>query len=245
MKTGKIDVGDFATHLPSPKAEGVRDNACLSFGFSYFKQTEHFGLNRSSTSWSVSFLERLSVLSKEKWDDLIGDPTKAQSLRFHPVDWNASRIPITQTDLTWLPQDYISNPDFPFYQFHVSKALGRFMGFRDESGVFQIVLVDPLHNLQPSKQFGYRTRPCGLHSNDLDIFKAKVDKVLQTAKCNRNECSLVYGLQELQLDEFDVLLLQLAGDDLEIATNLVRKGKCKSLYDAFAAGLLVLMAASA
>lgn len=189
----KINVGDFESRLPSPKAEGVRDDACLSFGFSYFKQIKHFGLKHSSLSWSISFLERLSVLSKERWDDLTGNPTKAQSLRFHPVDWNANRIPIAQTELSWLPPDYISNPDFPFYQFHVSRALGRFMGFRDEYGVFQIVLVDPLHNLQPSSEFGYRVRPCGSHSNDLDIFRAKVDKVLQTAKCNRNECDLVCG----------------------------------------------------
>jgi len=236
----KINVGDFENHLPTPKAEGVHDSACLSFGFSYFKQIEYFGLNRSSTSWSVSFLERLSVLSKEKWDDLTGDPTKAQSFRFHSVDWNAKRAPIAQKDLTWLPQDYISNPDFPFYQFHVSKALGRFMGFRDEAGVFQIVLVDPLHNLQPTKVYGYRVRSCGLQDSDLDIFRANVDQALQTAKCSPDECALISGLQALQFDEYDVLLLQLAKSDLEMAKKLIQEGKCKSLYDAFMAGLLAL-----
>lgn len=236
----KIPVGEVPERIPSPKAEGMHDSACLSFGFSYFRQTRHFGLDRSSSSWFASFLERLSLLSKEKWDELVSDPTKAQMLRFHPVNWSSKRVPITQKDLKWLPSDYLSNPDFPFYQFQISTALGRFMGFRDQDGVFQIVLVDPLHNLQPSKHFGYRVRPCGPQNSDLDIFRAYVDKALQTTKCRPDECVLISKLQALQFDEFDVLLLQLEKSDLEMARNLVREGKCKSLYDAFMAGLIVL-----
>ncbi len=36
--------------------------------------------------------------------------------------------------------------------------MGRVVGFFDEDRVFNVVLLDPLHNIQPSKTYNYRVR---------------------------------------------------------------------------------------
>lgn len=216
----------------------------MSFGFSYFRQINEFGLNRSPLSWAVSFLERLGVLSQEEWDSFVNDPAKKDALRFHEIDWNAEAIPIKRSDINWLPPDYTDNPEFPFYQFHVSKALGRFVGFRDEKGVFQIVLLDPLHNLQPSRVFDYRVRPCGPLESHYDTLRATLDRALQNAKCTAVDCELAAELQKVQIDGAQILLMAVRDGDIETALKLLEDGKCKSLYEVFERGLLELLVAT-
>lgn len=213
----------------------------MSFGFSYFRQIDLFGLNRSSLSWAVSFLERLSALSQEQWDSFVDNPAKRDSLRFHEIDWDAEAIPIKKSEIDWLPRDYANNPEYPFYQFHVSKALGRFTGFRDENGVFQIVLLDPLHNLQPTSVYDYRVRPCGPLEGHFDTLRATLDRALQSAKCTSVECELAAELQKLQIDDAQILLVRLSDGDVETARDLLGRGKCKSLYEVFERGLLELL----
>jgi hypothetical protein len=65
-------------------------------------------------------------------------------------------IPIPKEQIDWLG-DYASD-EYEFVQFHVSKALGRVVGFFDEEQTFQIVLFDPFHNIQPAGDFDYRVR---------------------------------------------------------------------------------------
>jgi hypothetical protein len=200
-----------------------------------------FGLTGTSGSWCASFLERLAALSGEKWDDFF-EPSKAQAYRFHEIDWEATNIPISRGDLDWLPKDYLKDPeDYPFYQFHVSKALGRFAGFRDEKSVFQIVLVDPLHNLQPSGVYGYKVSPSSPLKSDYDLLRTKIDGVLQNAQCSRDTCNTLIQLQAHSLEDNGVLIMRIEGSDLEAAQSLVDNGKCKSLYQVFQEGLLNLL----
>lgn len=237
----KIPVGENQPHIQKPVAEGIRESSRMSFGFSYFRQIDWFGLNRSSLSWAVSFLERLGALSQEEWDSFVADPAKRDTLRFHEIDWDAEAIPIRRSDLNWLPRDYADNPEYPFYQFHVSKAMGRFMGFRDEKGVFQVVLLDPLHNLQPSGVFDYRVRPCGPLESHYDTLRAALDRALQNAKCTAVDCELAAELQKVQIDDAQILLMHVRDGDSETAQKLLEQGKCKSLYEIFERGLLELL----
>ena len=55
---------------------------------------------------------------------------------------------------TWDQVDsvYLDNPeDYPWQQFQITRANGRVIGFWDEYHVFQVVLLDPEHNMQPCK----------------------------------------------------------------------------------------------
>ncbi|MGY4567536.1 hypothetical protein [Bradyrhizobium sp. USDA 3256] len=100
-------------------------------------------------------LERLSELSKCDIDDLITG-ANASAIRFHPINWQARNIPIARDDLDWLGN--YASADFEMVQFHLSRAMGRVVGFFDEDRVFNVVLLDPLHNIQPSKTYNYRVR---------------------------------------------------------------------------------------
>ena len=76
----------------------------------------------------------------------------------HNIDWKARNIPFKREDIDWL-DEYFDNPaEFPLFQISVSKALGRLVGFLDEDNIYQVVLLDPLHNAQPSSYNGYKVQ---------------------------------------------------------------------------------------
>jgi hypothetical protein len=238
----KPRTGPQQVKLTRPKTQGINTRPHLSFGFRYFRQIDKFGLSGQAASWLVSLLQRLSDLSAERWDDLVENPTRAQALRFHPIDWDAKNIPVARKDLNWLPSDYLDDAgEYPFYQFQVSRSLGRFAGFRDESGTFQIVLIDPLHNLQPSGDFDYRVRPSNPLKSDYDVLRASVDGTLQKAKCVRNDCDVLVQLQAHQIDDYDVLLLRMEGSDRLVANQMIQDNKCTSMYQIFQDGLVKSM----
>jgi len=82
-------------------------------------------------------------------------------MRIHNINWSAKSVPIKRSDLNWIDKDYLNNEEeFPIMQIAVSRAEGRLVGFFDEQNAFQIVLLDPLHNAQPSKYNGYKVRLC-------------------------------------------------------------------------------------
>lgn len=92
-------------------------------------------------------------------DEVTRDQATKASLRIHDIDWDAKNIPISRDDIDWVDEVYWGNPDeYPLMQFHISKALGRVVGFLDERQRFNVVLLDPKHNLQPSKFANYRIR---------------------------------------------------------------------------------------
>jgi len=132
-----------------------------TFSFSYFKQIPYFGLDRSKSKWFVSFLNRLSDLSKMTRSDIESNKKISSDFRYHKINWNIKNVPIKRSDLNWIPNDYLENEEeFPLIQFQISKAFGRIVGFWDENKVFSIVLLDPLHNIQPSKKYHYKVDDC-------------------------------------------------------------------------------------
>jgi hypothetical protein len=125
-----------------------------TFSLCYWKQIEHFGLKCSGVNekWFVSLLDRLKDLSGLNIDEVANNPSNLW--RFHPINWNQRNIPIKKTDLDWVPKEYL-HEETDFFQLQISKSTGRIVGFFDSENVFQIVLLDPMHNAQPSSYNNY------------------------------------------------------------------------------------------
>lgn len=102
-------------------------------------------------------LQRLSDISKVNLSDFFDDYKQQDWFRYHPIDWAAHKIPIKISDLDWLGEQRHAE-DFEMVQFQISTGTGRIIGFFDPQKIFNIVLFDPSHNLQPSKKFDYRVQ---------------------------------------------------------------------------------------
>lgn len=151
----KPDPGVIPSKKFRPEVGAVPSARYWSFSLRYWKQIEYFGLAECQNNWFVSFLERLRELSAVLLDDFLRDYNFKSRVRYHPIDWSAQNVPISKSDIDWLGGQELAE-DFELVQFHVSKALGRVVGFFDPLQVFQIVLLDPMHNLQPSKYNDYK-----------------------------------------------------------------------------------------
>lgn len=154
------------------------------FSFRFFKQIPYFGFDADAVekTWFVSLMDRLAQLGKLTIDECISDPAKAQAYRLHPIDWKRKNVPIKREDLHWIEKDYLNDDEnYPIRQFSVSTGLGRVVGFFDENHTFQIVLLDPMHNIQPSKHFAYAVDPCDPLDCELTQLQAAVEEVVRRA----------------------------------------------------------------
>lgn len=183
----------------------VPDAVKWNFSFQYWNQIEFFGLDRSENSWFVSLLERLRDLSKYTVEDFSRNVQLRDAHRFHAINWEAKNCPIKREDLNWIPPQILENSeDFPLVQVHVSKALGRIVGFFDSDNVFNIVLLDPLHNIQPSKRVEYKVRDCDMVGCQYSSLLYKVSTILDT-KCKNGACGYAQELKR-QIKKRDELL---------------------------------------
>lgn len=148
--TGKIS--KRASLIP----QGYQGIPFLTFSFKYFGQQDYFGIGDMDASWFANLLDRIKDLSN-KTARIIDNPNERISYRLHPIDWNAKSCPITINDLLSVPKNIKDNiEDNFFWQFQLSKGTGRVVGFFNEDfSIFYVVLLDPKHNIQPSKKFGY------------------------------------------------------------------------------------------
>lgn len=145
----------------APKDSGKRlvssvDKSQISFSFQFYRQIDYFGIGDQDNQWFASLLDRLKDLSG-KDSSLMGDATAKGAYRLHPINWNQPRIPIKKDDLDWIPKEYRDNEAIEFLQFEISQAMGRVVGFFNETNeIFYIVLLDPKHNIQPTQRTGYK-----------------------------------------------------------------------------------------
>ncbi|MGL6073113.1 MAG: hypothetical protein ACRC8S_03010 [Fimbriiglobus sp.] len=169
-----------------------------TFSFRFWRQQDElFGLGTCDPAWFVSLLDRFHELSREKVVRFQGgDPIK-DGYRYHGIDWAAKNIPMTRVQFDWLPPEYRDNEtEFEFVQFHISKAEGRVIGFWDEEWVFNLLLLDRMHNLQPSKYNDYETRSS-------PVLQCQYTHLLFSAKaamkmaCNGQECSVSKEFERL------------------------------------------------
>lgn len=179
-----------ATPIRSPKlTTPVSKSSYWSFSFKYFRQKKHFGFSHTEASWFISLLERLQDLSSINKEDFERNPVLKNKYRYHTIDWNGESVPINKSDLDWVHSDFLNNDDeFPFYQFHVSKALGRIVGFwNNTSTVFHIVLLDPMHNIQPSDYNDYKVKECHPTPCEYTMLLSHIDE-LKSKSCTNDDC---------------------------------------------------------
>lgn len=216
-----------------------------NFSFRFWTQIGYFGLSGIEAKWFASLLERFRQLSGEEIEKVRADRNTADQYRYHKINWNAKKIPISKSDLSHVPPCYLDDADYEFFQFQVSTSLGRVIGFFDEAWVFNIVLLDPLHNLQPSKDFDYRVTPSFPLSCELTAVRENIRAGLE--KCNFHECAAKNHFEKIaneaqtHFEEFQVLMIKLDDPELmESAKNLVEKGKVGSLAEILEMGVIVV-----
>jgi hypothetical protein len=218
---------------PKLKAGTIPQEKYFTFSFRYWSEAENFSLGGVDVGWYRSVIGRLNDLSKEKVARFIDDPGFQEGIRYHVVDWDRRSVPLTRADLVWLPRAIRDNEDeYPIYQFHISKAVGRIHGFWDSEFCFNVVLLDPLHNLQPSKDVGYTVRSTPRSECKYSMLKIAVDSAC-AASCLASGCELakaVSGIHQATEKEQFVII---AGISFDVANHLqeVRRTKAVSISD--------------
>ncbi|SIT17934.1 hypothetical protein SAMN05421772_13312 [Paracoccus saliphilus] len=208
---------------------------------------EFFGLDTVNARWFVSMLERLRQLSSEEVDRMLRDPAAQDRLRYHPINWAAKNIPIRKDQLESLPAHYRDDPEYELHQFQVSTGQGRVVGFFDEHWIFNVVLLDPLHNLQPSRNFEYKVDPCSPLSCEITALREGMLQGL--SHCQQAACAAASHFrqlataQQVHLEAFDILMVKISDPALlGTAKELVKNGDAASLADIFETGILATMA---
>lgn len=218
--------------------DSKRNQQHWSFSFRYYNQVPYFGLGGVSTKWFISLLERLRDLCKEDINNFFKDHRIKEANRYHKINWDAINIPIKRNEINWLDKNIIDNEDdYPFFQFQISTGLGRVIGFWNEDyKFFNIVLLDPKHNMQPSKDFDYKVddttiEPCEYTSllNDIDNIKG--------LKCLLEGCQCKEELNKVptRLNRGKFVYFQIEDDYYD---EFLEKTKYKSIKEIIELGLL-------
>lgn len=225
------------TRTPEPKR--------WKFSLRFWGQREFFGLAGVPNTWFVSVLERLKALSNEMVEDFLYDSQKKDVWRYHGINWNQKNIPIARSDIDWLPDVYRNNEDdYPMVQFSVSQSLGRVVGFWDEEDVFNIVLLDPMHNIQPTKSYNYRVDRADPLGCDYSHLTDAIDQFVQR-NCLPRSCELASGIAKLParreiLMGFNVLMIRIPDDYADLVEEMRISGNHAELQDILVAGLEAL-----
>jgi hypothetical protein len=211
------------------------------FSFRFWRQIEFFGLDKSQPSWFVSLLDRLAELSELEIDDFRSDPASKRYHRYHGIDWDQKNIPIKREDLTWLEPDYRDNPaEYPLVQFMVSKALGRVVGFWDENDVFCVVLLDPLHNIQPSKYHSYKIDPCSPLSCEYTSLLVDINKI-RGQECIAEQCPVRLALDGIPVRERrEVIVTTVEVGTADWISSMIASNRAESFADVIEAGIITL-----
>jgi len=228
------DVPDIKRPIPGR----LKENTEWAFSFKYFKQTEYFGLDSIDGSWAVSLLERLQDFCSQNKEEFFRDVVKRQAYRYHDIDWTGKGVKLSRDFFNWLPKDILENEaEFPFLQFHISKALGRVVGFwNDDSSLFYILVLDPLHNIQPSRYSDYKIRPTNPLESEYSSLLLQLNQA-RIAKCPSERCSVSEAIGQIPHPFAETNFFYFAIDDdyLEILKDQL---KTKNLREIIELGIL-------
>jgi hypothetical protein len=185
-------------------------------------------------------LERLRDLSLETVADLSTDPGKRKQWRLHDINWSSKNVPIARKDFSWIDNAYLNNDtEYPFQQFQISKALGRVVGFVDELGTFNIVLLDPLHNAQPSSFNAYKVRETVV--TDTHFARVMVSIEAKIAACGQAcACRKIYGdLQSVLTSDVSgkAMIVGMSDEMFARATACVSSGVANSMAELIELGI--------
>jgi hypothetical protein len=231
-----------------PKPSKVSEELNWNFNFRFYRQIKFFGFDGAQVQvpWFISLLGRLSDLSCKKLSEFMKDSSAQGSsgYRFHHIDWEQKNIPIQRQDLDWLPPEYKENDtEFPLYQFQISQSNGRVIGFFDENWFFNIILLDPLHNMQPAKSYGYSVDQCSPMACDYTRLSATFETI-KSASCDNEKCG--YHLEfskcdtAIQIAE-NALIHYVDYDTATSAQQLIDSGVAATFSDIFETGIIYLM----
>jgi len=214
------------------KTSSIRSNdSKWRFSFSYWKQHKHFGLScdRVDTNWFISLLDKLKALSDITIEEV--STSNSDAWRFHSIDWNWRGIQTTKDEINWIPKHYLEKEEFGFYQFNISKANGRVVGFFDEDYIFHVVFLDPMHNMQPSNYSDYEVRytkklltPYEEKHQEFLFLKSHVDN------CSEETCEMKTRIQDTTFQDSGlyVFLEEMFFQDIE---TLNKKAKYTYIQD--------------
>lgn len=192
VKNGKISLTDNE-HKGGAKLPLHKKDICFSFSFRFFKQIEYFGLGQEKTKWFISLIDRLTDLCKQD-SSLLGNYNDKSTYRIHEIEWGQKNIPLQRADLNWIPKEYLNNDkEFPIIQIELSTGKGRIIGFFNEnSTIFYIVLLDPLHNMQPCRSRGYKIHETQFgdseYNDTLRQIASHRNKFYENCKHNKGNC---------------------------------------------------------
>lgn len=190
------------------KGLNIHSKEHLSFSFKYFREIENFGVGDCDTQWFASLLDAIIRYSGMNLSEIVG----RESFRYHAIKWEQHNIPIKFEDLDWLPKNeqlLVSAGDV--YQLSISQGTGRIIGFSVGS-TFYVVLLDPKHNLQPSKSYNYRVDPTKHSETQYEELKRKYDLLLKSAH-NTLDASLIEQIT-LSSPQNNILFVGLSDDDM-------------------------------
>lgn len=218
-----------------PKDNSQIKKIYWSFGFKFYKQIDLFGFSNIEMEWFTSVFERLRDTSKMEYTGMTG--VLENGYRYHIINWDSKKCPLIRDQFDWIDSNYLHNEiEYPFCQFHVSKGKGRIIGFWDENNIFQIILLDPLHNLQPSSKVNYEIRDTFPIMSEYDSLLVDVQKILQKP-CNHDDCSTVKELQSLpnRLNDSNIILAHLDDSYFEEYSKISKE---KTISQILEAGIL-------
>ncbi|AZI38536.1 hypothetical protein [Epilithonimonas vandammei] len=176
---------------PKPILINRPDKPSWSFSFKYFEQKRFFGLKNKDGGWFVSIFEQLRDYCKVDIEKFQSDLKMQNGFRYHKIDWHGKNVPMERADFNWIDKDILENEDeFPFYQIHISKALGRIVGLWGLNNIFYILLLDPEHNIQPSKYNDYKVTKTAIQDSNYTSLMIDIDKL------KKHQCATPCKLRE-------------------------------------------------
>lgn len=171
-----INVANNFKTLPVAKIEKRK----ISFSFLFFKQIKNFGISGKADTWFSGLLEQLKVISGKEFDDLVGDPAIKKYFRLHPLEFGPGISALSKEDFAFIPNEYLpKGEDCEYWQFQISKANGRIVGFFNEDhSIFYLVFLDPNHNAQLSEYSDYKVRPIEPQISEIDDLYSRIAKLI-------------------------------------------------------------------
>lgn len=212
------------------------------FSLRYFRQVEHFGVSGCKSNWFVSIIERLTEMSGQKLSVFFDDRKTANDYRFHPVNWTHKNCPIRKSDLDWIDADIRENDEFEIFQFTISKAMGRIVGFFNRQ-VFYVVLLDPLHNIQPAGgNFNFKVDKTHIASCSLSAHleaTGKISSRLSKCKSIEEAQSIAKELKTLEASHLSSTAVLHFLDDIDANSieTLISQGKAENVTEVLRMGL--------
>lgn len=213
-----------------------KGNPYITFSFRYFAQQQYFGIGDQDAPWFANLFDRVKDLSG-KTKSILENQKEREDYRLHPIDWTAKNCPITIDDLVSVPKAIKDNAEDDFFwQFQLSKGTGRVVGFFNEDfSIFYIVLLDPKHNIQPSKDYGFSVDETTIATTEYERIQMCIaDAVRGTENClpeNRKKCPLP-KLNDEYLRS-DVFYARIDPDLKEQYKDLIESGDFQIKFEEF------------